>query len=79
MKIFRYKKPSVKNLTGYTKFKRKAMKSIGVSQIQAVTKPTRIKQKVKYEAGLYSKPVIVVRNASQGKIPSFLSLFTKKK
>ena len=53
--------------------------SIGLSQFKAVTRPARIKQKLKYEAGLYSKTVRVVRNTSKGIFPSFLGLFRKIK
>ena len=79
MKLFRYRKPSIRTLSGYTRVKRRANRSIGLSQFQAVTRPTRIKQKLKYEAGLYSKPVRVVRNTSKGIFPSFLGLFRKIK
>ncbi len=79
MKIVRYKKPSVRNLTGYTKVKRKVKRASGISKVQAYTKPSRVKQKIKYEGGLYSKPIGIIRNTSHGKLPSFLGLFTKRK
>ena len=77
MKIFRYRKPSLRTMMGYTKYNRRLRRSLGISQIQAVTKPSRIKQRYKYRLGLYSPVARVVRNASKGKYPSFLGLFKK--
>jgi hypothetical protein len=79
MKLFRYRKPSLRTLSGYTRVKRRAKRSIGLSQFQAVTRPSRIKQKIKYEVGLYSKPVRVVRNTSKGIFPSLMGFFRFKK
>lgn len=78
MKVFRYRKPSVKRIVGYTGAKRKVKRSLGISQAQAWTKPSRIKQKLRYEAGLYSPTVRVVRNTSKGNFPTLFGLFRKK-
>ena len=79
MKLIRYRKPSIRTIVGYTKAKRKFKRSLGVSQVQAWTKPSRVKQRVKYKLGLYSPTVRVIRNTSKGKFPSFLGLFSKKR
>jgi hypothetical protein len=78
MKLFRYRKPSLRTLTGYTRVSRKARRAAGISQIEGYTKPSRIKQKVKYRAGLYGKPARIVRQASRGRFPSFFGLFRIK-
>jgi len=78
MKLFRYRKPSIKTLVGYTSAKRRLKRSIGISQVQAWTKPSRVKQRVKYRLGLYSPVARVIRNASKGKFPSLLSIFRNK-
>lgn len=75
MKLFRYRKPSIRNLTGYTSAKRRVKRSLGISQVQAITKPSRIKQKVKRELGLYSAPARVVRQSSKGRFPTLFGLF----
>lgn len=61
MKLFRYRKPSLNNLLGVTRVKRKVRRALYISQTEAWTKPSRVKQKVKYEVGLYSTPARVVR------------------
>jgi hypothetical protein len=75
MKLFRYRKPSFRTLTGYTRVSRRARRSLGISQFQAVTKPSRIKQSLKQRAGLYTAPVRVARQTSKGKFASFLGWF----
>jgi hypothetical protein len=76
MKIFRYRKPSIKTILGITKVKRKIRKSTGISKVQSFT-PTRIKQKLKYDGG-YNKPIFKhVRELSKGKNPGILGFFTK--
>jgi hypothetical protein len=78
MKTFRYRKPSIKTLSGYTKAKRRTKRSLGISQVQGWTKPSRIKQKAKYRVGLYSPTMRVVRNTAKGRYPTLLGLFRKK-
>lgn len=78
MKFFRYRKPSAMNLLGYSQIKRRAKRALFISQTEAWAKPSRIKQKVKYEAGLYSAPVRALRQTSKGIFPTFLGLFRKK-
>ena len=75
MKLFRYRRPSLRTVTGYTRISRRARRAVGISQFEGYTKPSRIKQKAKYRTGLYSKPVRIVRQTSKGKFPSFFGLF----
>ncbi|MEI6741854.1 MAG: hypothetical protein WCK71_01920 [bacterium] len=75
MKLFRYRKPSLKTLLGYTAAKRRMKRSLGISQVQGWTRPSRIKQRIKYRAGLYSAPIRAVRQTSKGKFVSFLGWF----
>jgi hypothetical protein len=58
--------------------KRKAKRSLGISQIQGWTQPSRLKQRAKYKVGLYSPTARVIRNTAKGKLPSILGLFGKK-
>ena len=79
MKLFRYRRPSLKTLLGVTKVKREAKRSLGISQVQGWTRPSRLKQKAKYRAGLYSPAVRVVRQTSKGKVPTLLGLFSRRR
>jgi len=78
MKLFRYRKPSINTLLGITKEKRRIKRALGISQVQAWTRPSRIKQRAKYRIRLYSPAARIVRNTAQGKVPTFLGLFSKK-
>ena len=76
MKLFRYRKPSLKTLLGVTKLKRSIKKATGISAIQSLS-PSRVKQKIKYNIG-YNKPIFKhTRELSKGKVPSLLGLFSK--
>ena len=79
MKLLRYRKPSMNRILGITTVKRRIKRQLGISQVQGWTRPTRIKQRIKYRAGWYSPQMRVVRNTSKGKFPSFLGLFGKKR
>jgi len=74
MKAFRYRAPSVRRLTGVTAVKRSVKRATGVSQVQAWTKPARVKQRIKQQAGLYSPAMRVARQTAKGKFPTFLGL-----
>jgi hypothetical protein len=78
MKLFRYRKPSINTLLGITKEKRRIKRALGISQVQAWTRPSRVKQRIKYRLGLYSPVARVIRNTAKGKVPTFLGLFNKK-
>jgi hypothetical protein len=78
MKLFRYRKPSINTLLGITKEKRRIKRALGISQVQAWTRPSRVKQRMKYRLGLYSPVARVIRNTAKGKVPTFLGLFNKK-
>ena len=65
-------------ILGITKMKRKVKRELGISQVEACTKPSRVKQRVKQQVGLYSPEMRVIRQTSKGKFPTFLGLFGKK-
>lgn len=75
MKLFSYRKPSIRTLSGYTGLSRRGRRAMGISQVEGAIKPSRVKQKLKYQAGLYSKPASTVRQSSRGKFPSLFGLF----
>lgn len=79
MKLFRYRRPSMKTLLGYTAAKRRFRRELGISQVEAWTKPSRVKQRVKYRLGYYSPAARIIRNTAQGRIPSFLGLFGSRR
>jgi hypothetical protein len=74
MKLFRYRRPSMNTLLGITSAKRRIRRSLGISQVEGYTKPSRIRQRLKREVGLYSPTVRVVRQTARGKVPTFLGL-----
>lgn len=78
MKLFRYRKPSLRTLTGYTAAKRRVKRELGISQVEAWTKPSRIKQRAKQELGLNSPAARVIRQTAKGNLPTFLGLFRRK-
>ena len=79
MKLFRYRKPSLNTLLGVTAAKRRVKRELGISQVEAWTKPSRVKQRVKQQIGLYSPVARVVRQTARGNLPSFLGLFGKRR
>jgi hypothetical protein len=79
MKLFRYRRPRIKQLTGYTSAKRRVKRSLGISQVEAWTKPSRIKQRAKAKAGLSSPAARVIRQTSRGAFPTLLGLFGRKR
>jgi len=79
MKLIRYRKPSLNTVLGITREKRRIKRELGISQVQAWTRPSRVKQRAKYKVGYYSPAMRVIRNTSKGKFPSLLGLFTKKR
>ncbi len=54
-------------------------RELGISQVQAWTKQSRVKQRPKYRLGLYSPVMRAVRQTAKGKIPTPLGLFSKKR
>ena len=79
MKLLRYRKPSVRRMVGYSGAKLKLKRSLGVSQTEGWTKPSRVKQRAKYNLGLYTPAMRVVRNVAKGNYPSLFGLFRRKK
>lgn len=67
MRIFRYRKPSPRTLLGVTAAKRSIRRSLGISQLEGVIEPRRIKQKIKYRFGLYSPVARAIRQTAKGK------------
>jgi len=78
MKLFRYRKPSMRQMLGVTKLKRQVKRELGISQVEGWTQPSRLKQKAKQRAGLYSPEVRAVRQTSKGRFPTLFGLFGKK-
>ena len=74
MKLFRYRRPSMNTVLGITSAKRRIRRSLGISQIEGYTKPSRIRQRLKREVGLYSPTARVVRQTARGRFPTFLGL-----
>ncbi len=70
MKLFRYRKPSVKTMLGITKAKKTFKRKTGIT---AATKPlrtvTNFKRRVKRKVGYYSPVAKAIRNK---KPPTFL-------
>jgi hypothetical protein len=67
MKLFRYRKPSLRTLLGVTAAKRSVKRSLGISQVEGFIEPSRIKQKIKYRAGFYTPVARAIRQTSKGK------------
>lgn len=76
MKLFRYRKPSLKTALGITKVKRAIKKTTGISTVERFTKPSRIKQSFKQKVGLYSPTATLIRQTSRGRIPTLFGLFS---
>lgn len=74
----RYRRPSMNQLLGVTAAKRRVRRSLGVSQVEAWTEPSRVKQRVKYNVGFYSPAMRTARKISRGKFPSPLGLWSRK-
>ena len=79
MKLFRYRRPSLNQLLGVTAAKRRVKRELGISQVEAWTKPSRVKQRLKQQVGLYSPEVRVIRQTAKGNFPTFLGLFHKRR
>ena len=77
--MFRYRRPSLKTALGVIRVKRQMKRSVGISQVEGWTKPSRVKQKLKYRAGLYSPAVRMIRQTAKGKLPTLFGLFDKKR
>jgi hypothetical protein len=78
VKLLRYRLPPLRNLTGYTRVKRRTKRQLGISHVQAWTNPSRVKQRAKQHVGYYSPTMRAVRNTAKSRFPSFLGLFGKK-
>lgn len=78
MKFMRYRRPSMNQLLGITAAKRRVRRDLGISQVEAWTKPSRVKQRVKYNLGFYSPTARVIRQTTRGRFPSPLGLWSRK-
>lgn len=74
MKLFRYRRPSLRTLLGYTGAVRRVKHQLRISQVQRWTSPSRIKQRAKQRIGYYSPAARIVRNSVKGRLPTFLGL-----
>lgn len=79
MNIFRPRRPSFRTVLGGTKAARRVKLSLGVSWVEGWTKPSRVKQKVKFRLGLYHPAVTIIRDLSKGKLSTLFGLFTRRK
>ena len=79
VKLFRYRKPSLNTLLGITAAKWRVKLELGISQVQAWTRPSRVKQRVKQQIGLYSPVARVIRQTAKGNLPSLLGMFGRKR
>ncbi len=66
-------------MLGVTAAKRKVKRSLGMSQVEAWTKPSRVKQRAKQRIGLYSPIARAARNTAKGRFPTFLGLGRKNR
>ncbi|HEX7739727.1 MAG TPA: hypothetical protein VF426_08785 [Marmoricola sp.] len=78
MKLMRYRRPSMNQLLGITAAKRRVRRDLGISQVEAWTKPSRVKQRAKYQLGLYSPTMRAIRQTSRGKFPSPFGLWSRR-
>jgi len=79
MKLFRYRRPSFRRLTGITTLKRRVRHDLGISEVQAITNKSRIRQRILQKAGYYSPAMRAIRNAQRGRYPTLLGLFRHRK
>lgn len=77
MKLLRYRRPSLNTVLGITRMKRRVRRELGISQVEAWTKPSRVKQRVKYQLGLYSPTMRVLRQTARGNLPTPLGITSK--
>lgn len=78
MKVMRYRRPSMNRVLGITTAKRRVRRSLGISQVQGWTEPSRVKQRAKQKLGDYSPAMRVVRQTSRGRFPSLFGLWSRK-
>jgi len=79
MKLFRYRRPSLRVLLGITRIKTKIRKEAGISTLQRYTLPRRIKQRFLQKIRIYSPQVTPIRQTAKGKFPTTLGLIKKNK
>jgi hypothetical protein len=67
MRIFRYRKSSLRRLLGVTAAKRNIKRALGISPAEGFIDPSRLKQKIKYRAGLYTPIARAIRQTAKGR------------
>jgi hypothetical protein len=77
MKLFRYRRPSLRTVLGYTAAVRRVKHQLGISQVQRWTSTSRVRQRAKQHFGYYAPATRVVRNTAQDSFPSFLGVATR--
>ncbi len=62
MRLFRYRKPSLKNILGITKAKKRAKKKLGITAaLKPLRAPRNIKRRLKRKGGYYSTAGKLIR------------------
>ena len=79
VKPVRYRRPSAKTVLAVTRAKREVKRSLGISQVRGWTKPSRLKQKLRCLARLYSSEARVARQTAKGSMPTLLGLSSRKR
>jgi len=79
MKLFRYRKPSLKTILGITKAKKQIKSDLGIYKVTKILNyPTNLKRKVLRNVGYYSEPAKILRNGlpkpGGGCVIGFISL-----
>ncbi len=67
-KLFRYRRPSMSTVLGLTAARRRVRRSLGISQVEAWTRPSRVKQRLRYKLGLYSPAARLIRQTAKGNV-----------
>lgn len=72
MKLFRYRRPSLNQIFGVTAAQRRVKRVLGSAQIEACTKPSHVRRRLKRRAGLYLPVVEAIRQTAKCRFPTFM-------
>ena len=76
MKLWRYRKPSIKSTLGVTKVKKRVKKKLGITAaMKPLRTPKNIERRIKRKAGWYSWPICLLRYG----LPSLFGFKSKPK
>jgi hypothetical protein len=64
----------VGTVPGLTAARRRIRRSLGISRVEAWTRPSRVKQRLRFKLGLYSPTARVIRQAAKGNVPTTFGL-----